>query len=149
MTKFRNGALYLKTLRFLGTFRMNKNTWNVVSQDMEFYNGVGTSNRQPRLFSSWIEYWHGFTETYHDDVRCCVCGCKITSSMTDEEIEKHNDSSAEEVRRACGAHVEIVAGSKLYYIAPMCNECNLEGKKVVIKGGTKVVPEIAPIIKLK
>ena len=148
MTRFRDGSLYLKTLRFLGAFRMNNNTWNEVLQDMEFHNGVGTSNRHPRLFSTWMEYWRGFTETYHDEVRCCVCGCKITSSMTDEEIEKSNAlGSSEEVRRACGAHVEINAGSKLYYIAPMCDKCNLERKKIVIKAGTKVVPEIAPIIR--
>lgn len=148
MTRFRDGSLYLKTLRFLGAFRMNNNTWNEVLQDLEFYNGVGTSNRHPRLFSSWMEYWRGFTETYHDEVRCCVCGCKIISSMTDDDIKKHNTSGdGEIVRRACGAHVEIIAESKLYYIAPMCNDCNLEGRKVVIKGGTKIVPEIAPIIK--
>lgn len=148
MVKFRSGLLYLKTLKFLSAFRMNKNTWNYVSQDMEFYNGVGTSNRHPRLFASWMEYWRGFTETYHEEVRCSVCGCKITSSMSNDEIKEHNESnSGEEVRRACGAHVEILAGSKLYYIAPMCDKCNLEGKKVVIKGGTKVVPEIAPVIK--
>lgn len=150
MKLFRNGSLYLKTLKFLNAFRMRHNTWNVVLKDMVFYNGVGTSNRQPRFFSSWTEYWRGFTETYHDDARCCVCNCKITSTMTDEEIERNNASNDnEEIRKACGAHIEINAGSKLYYIAPMCNKCNLEGESIVIKAGTKVVPEIAPIIKKK
>lgn len=148
MALFRNGSLYLKTLRFLSALRMNKNTWNYVPHDMKFYNGEGTSNRHPLLFSSWMEYWRGFTETYQDYVKCCVCGCKITSSMTDKEIENHNALNTRGViRRACGAHVEIEVGSELYYIAPMCNECNFEGKMVVIKSGTKLVPEIAPIIK--
>lgn len=146
MIKFRNGSIYLKTLRFLNAFRMNNNTWNIVLQNMEFYNGVGTSNRHPRFFSSWMEYWRGFSETYHDDVKCCVCNCKITSVMTDEEIKQYNATHTNEVRRACGAHVEINAGSRLYYIAPMCDNCNLEGQKVVIKAGTKLIPEIAPKI---
>ena len=42
--------------------------------------------------------------------------------------------------------MEINAGSRLYYIAPMCDNCNLEGQKVVIKAGTKLIPEIAPKI---
>ena len=148
MIKFRDGSLYLKTLRFLNAFRMNNNTRNFVLRDMEFYNGEGTSNRHPRFFSSWMEYWRGFTETYHDDVRCCVCGCKLSSYMSDEDIEAYNKTNkGGVVRRACGAHVEINPGSKLYYIAPMCDKCNLEGKKAIIKAGTTVVPEIAPVIR--
>lgn len=148
MLRFRNAAIYLRTLRFLSMFRLGRNTWNELLDNQLMYNGEGTSNRYPYVFSSWMEYWRGLTETYHDEVKCAACGCKLTSCLSDDEIKAHNDGNPhDEIRRAVGGHVEIIKGCKLYYIVPLCNKCNQEGQQITLKRGTKIVPEFLARIK--
>lgn len=129
-------------------FGFSRNAWVPVINPLQVYNGIGTSNRHPYVFGSWIEYWRGITETYHDDVRCSACGCKMSSWLTDNEIKTHNaQHPTDEIRRAVGAHVEFVPDSKIYNIVPLCDKCNKEGQPVTLRKGTKVVPEISARIK--
>lgn len=117
--------------------------------DEEYFNGVGTGNRFPDIFSSWIEYWQVLSEESEEGL-CCSnveCGCNIVMGLSDEFIREYNrQHPLNQLRQACGAHVEKRSGSGDYYIAPLCDQCNSEGNALTLRAGTILVKEITPNI---
>lgn len=147
MVELRRKLLNIKSLIFRHQYALGISQWLTkrLAQDTPYFNGTGTSNRKPSLFSSWIEYWKGLTGTYSNELVCAACGCRIVTGMNENEIKAYNATHPEKtVRQACGGHVEAVKGSGEYMIAAICAECNQEGKPLTIKAGSLLVREVAP-----
>ena len=125
--------------------QIKKGLWH----DEEYHNGVGTGNRHPDVFSSWIDYWQVLSDEPEDGL-CCSnvkCGCNIVAGLSDELISEYNrQHPLNLIRQACGAHVEKERGSGDYYIVPLCDKCNAEGSAVTLRAGTILVKEVAPNI---
>ena len=98
---------------------------------------------------SWIEYWQVLSEESEEGL-CCSnveCGCNIVMGLSDEFIREYNrQHPLNQLRQACGAHVEKRSGSGDYYIAPLCDQCNSEGNALTLRAGTILVKEITPNI---
>jgi hypothetical protein len=66
----------------------------------------GTSDKQPKGYDTWLEFWEGKTGKTADHCGATDCNVKGRSNLV-------------------GAHVKKVgAGDDSHYITPLCKGCN-------------------------